>query len=306
MSVTAKKHDVTKVSAFGYTPTVDNLDAVRANVAKAASAIATAVVKIEESNLSNLIVSVADFYALYFCQNGQWPAEKDATAFVHDAMGGKENATSSYKTLDSHLVTARKAAALVSQGARTGVYVGWWRVENSKQQVSKSVACPAGKGWVRLLMLNKSIYAPNIEKTVKKKTVTETRPSIDEPGSRAEIDLAYAILIQNKGSNGAGKLTAEKRKNGVGAGQGKTATPAETLAEIASDLKDPTNLLALIGAMVNAVKSSKVRAVIAKTENLRNAMADLYVTLDAHVMDDGTFSIKPVDKENAPKLSAAA
>lgn len=302
----AMKQDVSKVSAFGYTPTVDTLAAVRANIKTAASSLATMAVQMEESKLSNLIVAVADYYSLYFCQNGQWPKSENVRDFVFDTMGGKDNATSSYRTLDNHLTIANKAAALVSQGKRTGVFVAWWRVEGTRQEVNRNVAAPAGKGWVRLLMLNKAIYAPDISKTIKGRETRNARPSVDEPGSRAEIELAYSILIANKSSNGAGKLDAKKRPDAPQAGQGKVTTPAETLASIASDLKDTTNLLALIGAMTNAIKASKVRSVIAGSDALRTAVVDLYAMLDTHIDADGEFSVAKVDKSGDTILETKA
>lgn len=289
-----------QVSSFalnGYTPSVTDMDVIRQSVAKAIADMAQIAETLEGSRSAALCVAVADFIAARYVSKGEYPDRDAVKEFVTDAAGGKEGATSLHKTLDNNITLACKAARLAVERNRTGFYVAWQRhvpIDASnpkgahKRELSDSATRPAGAGWTRVLMHQMSVWAP-LEKAKKKgrnepDTYNDRSPIHNRP-SNDEINRAYAIMVQMKGHDGAGNLTAKKREEAVGAGQGATAETKVSIAEL-SGTAPAQAAKYLADALLSLLNDQGAREAISEDDATIGSLNDLLGALSYHCQPD--------------------
>jgi hypothetical protein len=299
MTVATNKIDVAASVAAGYTPTVDTVEKVKANIQSAVAAMKSSVVKVETSLTSTLTIAVADYAALRMCVVGSYPKDKDIKEFVADACGGKDNLQTNLRTLSNVLTIANKAGRLVADRKRTSFFVAWNRVVDGTLEISEQKTRPSGDGWERQVMCDIAIVRPMQKDGKGDKASWSKRANRILPAERKDIEDAYAVMVELKTAERDGAPMAKKREEGVGAGQGATAETKVSIAEL-SGTKPADAARYLADALLSLLADQGAREAISEDDATIGSLNMLLGALSYHCQpDDFLTGPMPADVADA-------
>ncbi|MCA6481160.1 MAG: hypothetical protein IM557_11225 [Chitinophagaceae bacterium] len=285
MTVASNKIDFAASVAAGYTPTVDTVEKVKANIQSAVAAMRSSVVKVETSLTSTLTIAVADYAALRMCVVGSYPKDKDIKEFVADSCGGKDNLQTNLRTLSNVLILANKAGRLVADRKRTSFFVAWNRVVDGTLEIVEQKVRPSGDGWERQVMCDIAIVRPEERKGKGERASWARRANCILPAERKDIEDAYAVMVDLKTAERDGSPMAKKREEGVGAGQGAPAETKVSIAELEGSKPDQAAKY-LADALLSLLSDQKAREAISEDDATIGSLNHLLGALSYHCQPD--------------------